>query len=167
MNRYPNLSGINYESLVDGEGVRTAIFFSGCPHHCPGCHNPGTWNPESGSEISYDLLKEMADSINKRPFVKGITFSGGDPFMFPRLTANFMEDLFDKLHNKDLTLWIYTGWTFDELQQLPDQEAVQELLVRADVLVDGPFIEAQKDRRLKFRGSRNQNIIRLKNGRKT
>lgn len=167
---YPNLAGINYESMVDGRGVRTAIFLSGCSHHCPGCQNPGTWDPYSGVEITEDLLREIADSIIKRPFLSGITLTGGDPLYDRYRTRRFLRDLL-KLLPEDrnrLNVWLYTGYTFEEVLLILEEEAdefdppLEDLLSMVDVMVDGRFDMGQKDKRLKFRGSRNQRILNVK-----
>lgn len=141
--------------MVDGAGVRTAIFLSGCAHHCDQCQNPETWNPEYGAVITIKTIQHIADEINKRDFVKGITLTGGDPFFHASATFDFLVALKAKL-NKPVSLWIYTGYTYEQLREDTD---MLPLLMASDVLVDGPFVWQQKDKRLRFRGSRNQRII--------
>lgn len=174
-NLYPNLCGVNYESLVDGEGVRTVLFFSGCPHHCPGCQNPDSWSPTAGDNVTDMLIQQIADEIGKRPFVRGITLSGGDPFYCPRQTWRFFKDLREavsqyrpdirgKSTNPCDDLWIYTGYTIEELwdktwEDQADRDAVVLLLTTARILVDGRFEESLANRKLRYRGSSNQRLI--------
>jgi len=151
------ISGVNYESLVDGDGVRTVLFLSGCSHHCKNCQNPDTWNPRYGVPITDELLDEIAENIHKRPFLAGVTLSGGDPFFSPDDTVELIQRLRCRRCINDL--WIYTGYTWEEIMH---NAKYMQLASHADVIVDGEFIEEQKDRRLKFRGSRNQRIIDVK-----
>ena len=160
---YPNLAGINYESLVDGEGVRTTIYLSGCPHGCPGCHNPESHDPNYGAVITPQMIQSIAKEIAKRPFLKGITLSGGDPFFNPEKTFLFITHLFEELHNltknkERYNLWIYTGAMFGELYY-SDNLFIHPILLLTDALVDGPFIQSMADKTLRFRGSSNQRII--------
>lgn len=162
MSIYPRLAGVNYESLVDGDGMRATIFLSGCSHKCPGCQNPQTWNPEYGTEITEEMIEEIANEIKKRSFLSGITISGGDPFYDPvktcALMTRLMDYLFDWLLWNDRTVWMYTGSVYEDLIQNKD---CVELLEYTDILVDGPFIQKLADKTLLFRGSSNQRIIDL------
>lgn len=159
--RFPRLSGVNYESFVDGEGVRTVFFFSGCPHHCPGCHNPETWNRNAGVQADEAMIQTMADEINKRSFLDGITLSGGDPFYQPQSVMTFLGALLKCCH-RPLTVWCYTGYQYEELND-PFQRT---LLSAIDVLVDGKFEQEKADRSLAFRGSKNQRIIDVRETKK-
>lgn len=155
-----HISGVNYESMVDGDGVRTTIFFSGCPHHCLGCHNPETWSPDTGEPATDELISRIADEINKRPYIRGITLSGGDPFMMPDKTFEFLDKLLGKIKDGKLLgcVWAYTGYTFEELLSI-DTADIYNLLDQIAVLIDGRFEEAKANRTLLFRGSSNQRII--------
>ena len=161
-NRYPRIAGINYESMVDGPGVRATIYLSGCSHHCLGCQNPDTWNPDNGLEIDQlTAIKDIATEIKKRPFLSGITLSGGDPLYDPHKTLNFLVDLLsacraDKPHA--INVWMYTGYTWEELQAMNDID-INVLLMLVNVLVDGRFEQDKADKRLRFRGSANQRLI--------
>lgn len=137
---------------VDGPGLRTAIYFAGCKHRCPGCHNEHTWDFNAGSNMELDDVFELI-KYNGFP----VTFTGGDPIyqaekIIP-LARKIKEDL-------KLDIWCYTGYTLEELYELKD-DAVNELLTMVDVLVDGPFVESLRDTTLPFRGSSNQRIINL------
>ncbi len=147
------LSGIVNDSIVDGAGFRLAVFMQGCPHGCPGCHNEETWDPQGGHEADTEDIRQM---LKSNPLLDGITLSGGDPFFQPEAAlamARITKDM-------GLNVWAYTGWTLEELQAM-ENPAVQALLEHIDVLVDGPFIQAQRSLALRFRGSANQRLIDL------
>lgn len=158
--KYPKLLGVNYESMVDGEGVRAVFFFSGCPHHCFGCHNPDSWDFEAGQDVTEEAISHFAEELIKRPFLSGITFSGGEPLLFPKKVWNFYWSLCNYAETL-LPLWIYTGYAWEELQRKITQgdESLKALLVHVSVLVDGRFEIKKADKRLLFRGSSNQRLI--------
>ena len=144
------IAGIIRESIVDGPGMRFVIFAQGCPHGCPGCHNPHTHDFEGGFDA--DVTSIMAE-IEKNPLLRGVTFSGGEPFS---QAAGFAA-LAKMLKADGYEVASYTGFTFEQLQNgTPEQ---QELLSFLDVLVDGEFILAQRNLDLRFRGSENQRIL--------
>jgi anaerobic ribonucleoside-triphosphate reductase activating protein len=145
------IAGVVRESVVDGPGLRYVIFAQGCPHRCAGCHNPETWDPAGGYEIS---LLELNNDVTANPLVSGVTFSGGEPFM---QAASFAV-LGLSLRHKGFHIVTYSGYTFEELLAMPD-EGVKDLLAVTDLLIDGPFLLAERDLTLPFRGSRNQRII--------
>lgn len=162
MSQLPHLSGVNYESVVDGEGVRATIFLSGCRHHCPGCQNPETWNPDFGEQPDAQSIAKIAEEINKRPFVSGLTLSGGDPMYDSSATFALLDKICTLLEKRSRwSVWMYTGFTWEELLARGD-EFCRQLVDRVDVVVDGRFLIDQADKRLKFRGSRNQRIIDVK-----
>ncbi len=145
------IAGIVEESFVDGDGCRFAVFVQGCPRRCSGCQNPETQPFHGGRDIdTEDILKQ----IDTNPLLSGITFSGGEPFCQPRPLA----ELANAVHARGLSVWSYTGNTLEELRAMKDED-VCALLNEIDVLVDGEYIEAERDLTLKFRGSRNQRII--------
>lgn len=139
------------DSIVDGPGLRYAIYVQGCPHHCPGCHNPQTHDFTGGQNI--DTL-EIWNEIRENPLLSGITFSGGEPFSQPKP----LLELAKKAHTKDLSVWAYSGWTFDELLSQENND-INALLREIDVLIDGAFQLEQRSLELSFRGSRNQRLI--------
>lgn len=145
------IAGIIRESIVDGPGIRFVVFTQGCPHHCPGCHNPESHDPAGGYDCEIDTI---LTEIQKDPLLKGVTFSGGEPFEQPEPLAELAE----QIKALGLDLFIYTGYLFEELQQRQDA-ATDRLIALADYIVDGPFILAEKSLELKFRGSRNQRMI--------
>ena len=147
------LAGVIRESIVDGPGFRFAIFCQGCPHHCPECHNPDTWDFEGGKETSFERILE---EIDKNPLLAGVTFSGGEPFC----QAEAFAALADEIRKRNLDIVTFTGYTYEELLEMSEKDhAVKELLEKTDLLIDGPFIKAEKDLTLQFRGSRNQRKI--------
>lgn len=147
------IAGVVRESVVDGPGLRYVIFAQGCPHHCSGCHNPETWDPAGGYEVA---AEELLADITRNPLLKGVTFSGGDPF----LQAGAFAALGRTLRQKGYDIVTYTGYTYEELQAVADP-GVQDLLTVTDILIDGPFVLAERDLTLPFRGSRNQRVIYL------
>ena len=148
------IAGTVSESIVDGPGIRYTIFTQGCPHHCEGCHNPETHDFNGGRLADTDRIFEH---IVRDPLLKGVTFSGGDPFCQPAP----LYDLGKKLkENTSLDIMIYTGYTFEQLLDMAKKDInVKNLLSVADIIVDGRFILAQRSLELKFKGSRNQRTI--------
>ena len=147
---------LQQDSIVDGEGIRTVIWTQGCTHNCNGCHNPETHDMRGGALIDVD---EICEQIRNLEGQDGITFSGGDPM--------FQIDECLKIAQtaKDcgLNVWCYTGFTFEELLKIANKKpALTEFLKLIDVLIDGKFVLEQKSFNIKFRGSRNQRIIDVK-----
>lgn len=150
------LAGVVRESIVDGPGFRFTIFCQGCPHKCPDCHNPETWNFEGGKDTSFERI---LDEIDKNPLLAGVTFSGGEPFC----QAEAFSALADEIKKRNLDIVTFTGYTYEELREMAaDDSAIGELLEKTDLLIDGPYIKEQRDLTLQFRGSRNQRIIDMK-----
>lgn len=147
------LAGVIRESIVDGPGIRFVIFTQGCPHHCPGCHNPGTHDPEGGYDSD---IGNLITEFQKNPLLKGVTLSGGDPFA----QAKKCVELASRIHALGKNVITYTGYTFEHLLAYADEEnGWRELLDQTDFLVDGPFLLTQKTLSLPFRGSKNQRIL--------
>ena len=138
-------------TTVDGPGLRTSIYFAGCRHHCPGCHNPQSWDPLSGDLFS---LTEILEIVEEEDF--DVTLSGGDPLY----NWQTLPTLIDELKKNRRNIWIYTGFTWEEIISKPE---LFESIKNADVLVDGKYIESLKDIDLPFRGSSNQRIIDIQN----
>lgn len=133
---------------VDGPGLRTSVYFAGCNHHCPGCHNPQSWDFEGGEAMSVLRIKEIIDDCDFN-----VTFSGGDPLMQP---VDEMVELARLLKADGRTIWCYTGYSYEYVASRPEYK---ELLACIDVLVDGPFVESLRDISLRFRGSSNQRLV--------
>lgn len=145
------IAGTVGESIVDGPGIRYVIFTQGCPHHCPGCHNPETHDFAGGQEIDTEVL--LAD-IRKNKLVAGVTFSGGEPFA----QAKALLPLAQALRADGRHLMAFSGYTFEELLASAD-EAVRPFLETLDLLVDGRFVLEERSLELRFRGSRNQRVL--------
>lgn len=156
MSKTIRLAGIAYESLVNGPGLRRVFFSQGCNHNCKGCFNPSTHCFSSGELKDIDKLVE---DIRENPMLKGVTFSGGDPF---EQASNFAE-MAVKIKKSGLNIWCYTGYSFEYIvQHIAEQEGWKKLLLNIDVLVDGKFDESKQSEKLKYRGSSNQRIIDVK-----
>ena len=145
-------SPITFDSIVDGPGIRAVVWFQGCPHHCAGCHNPETWTTEGGNIMTID---EVVNTIARNPLQTGVTLSGGDPLHQPEACLDIIKRL---KAIKNYSIWLYTGYTIEQLQE-ENNDIINEILQNIDVLVDGPFVLAEKSLDLPFRGSRNQRII--------
>ena len=145
-----NLSGLISDSIVDGPGIRTTVFSQGCPHHCPGCHNPETWDFGCGTDVEEERILEI---VRSNPLCRGVTFSGGEPFAQP---AGFAK-LARLLKEKGYEVASYTGYTFEQL--LAGSQEQREFLEAIDILIDGPFLLAEKSLEVPFRGSKNQRIL--------
>lgn len=144
------IAGIANDSIVDGPGLRLTVFTQGCPHRCPGCHNPQTHDFSGGREEDCDaILKAMREN----PLLDGVTFSGGEPFCQPEACALIAREA----HRAGLNVWCYSGYRFEEL--LCAQEPQKALLREIDVLVDGRFILEKRTLECRFRGSSNQRLI--------
>lgn len=137
------------DTTVDGPGFRTTVYAAGCPNACPGCQNPQTWRKEAGRMTPVEDILEV---IRADEFAD-VTFSGGDPMYQPGGFARLARLVKEETHKN---IWCYTGYTYERLLQ---NAAQRELLNWIDVLVDGPYIEAERDPDLLFRGSRNQRLI--------
>lgn len=151
-----NISGYINESLVDGIGVRTTIFISGCKHSCDDCQNPEVQNFNNGKEFTLDVQMDIINQIKENPLIQGITLSGGDPMFSAKEVCDFIKLVKNELEN--INIWCYTGFTFEEIINSKNIHMIN-LLKMCDVLVDGRFIKNQKDITLSFKGSKNQRII--------
>ena len=150
--------GIEPESIVDGPGFRYVLFVQGCPHHCHGCHNPESWAFDAGYDMT---VNEVFEDICGRPWLRGVTFSGGEPFeQVPALL-----DLAKNIKGAGLTLMSYSGYTLEELEARHDK-ATDELLEMLDILVDGRYDEKLRNLTLVYCGSENQRVIDMKKTRR-
>lgn len=153
-----NYHNITKDDLRNGDGLRVVLWLAGCEHHCPGCQNPITWDPDGGLKFDSDALQELLDDLD-HDYISGITFSGGDP-LHPNnregvtMIASFVKELFGK------TVWIYTGYLWEKVKDLPVMQYV-------DVLVDGPFIQELADVKYPWAGSTNQRVIDVQKSLKT
>ena len=145
------------ESIADGEGIRLVVFCCGCNHYCSNCQNPESWNINIGTYYDITTISDyIVDLYNKNDkLYSGITFSGGDPIYQKEEVLNLIMNIKSRL--KDINIWLYTGYTYEEIKDL-------EILKHIDVLVDGKFDINKKYPRVSYRGSNNQRLIYLENG---
>lgn len=147
---------VTFPDVNNGLGCRITIWVSGCAHHCKGCHNPETWDFHSGREFTQEDKDRVFDLLSK-PYMKGVTFSGGDPLCSYEEVLAFAKELKERFPQKDI--WLYTGFTIEYIQG-----HMSEILDYIDYLVDGKYMEELRDITLAFRGSKNQIIWEKKNG---
>ena len=157
------IAGINENDFVNGKGVSVSLFLQGCPFHCKGCHNPETWNPDGGEIWDWnELINHILELITANGIQRNLSILGGEPLDtydkrdFIRLLIKVVKSRFP-----DIKICIWTGYTYDQLIEIVD---AGEILANIDYLIEGLFILEQRDVTLKWRGSRNQNIINLKKG---
>lgn len=146
------VSGIIHNTIVDGPGIRTSIYLSGCNHFCNKCHNPQTWNPKYGTKLE---IIDIVNSLKDDPSDYGITISGGDPFYNAKNLLMLLKCLKKFYPSKNIL--VYSGYYLHELQSKIQKECLSYI----DILIDGPFEYQNCDFSLKFRGSSNQRIIYL------
>lgn len=151
-----NYQTIFYDNMLNGEGLRVILWLSGCSHHCPGCHNPETHDPNSGAKFTRLVKEKIFDELRK-DYIDGITLTGGDPlFLSSREeVSKLVHEIKKKFPTK--TIWMYTGFLYEEVS---DMDIFQENLV--DVLLDGKYIAAEHEAKLMYVGSKNQRIIDVK-----
>ena len=158
-----NILSVIPESIVDGKGIRTSIYVSGCTHNCKGCHNPESHNFKNGKLLDEKYALEIVNNIKKNNIIDGITLSGGDPLHINNLPGvKYLLELLELKLKKHMNTWIYTGYTIEELLKRK-YEGVEkytfDILSMTDVLVDSKFVLEKRDTSLKFRGSSNQRVI--------
>lgn len=164
-----NYAGVKYCDIANGTGCRTVLFVSGCRNACKGCFQPHTWDFCYGEEFDEDIQKRILDSLEPE-YIRGLTLLGGEPFEEEnqKELLPFVRKVRSRYPKKDI--WAFTGYIY-ERDLLPGgrkyTQDTEELLSYIDVLVDGPFIEEQKDITLRFRGSLNQRVIDVKKTRES
>ena len=168
-----NYHKIEKTSIANGTGIRVVLWVGGCSLHCKGCHNPETWSLDSGKLFDEKAKKELFEALDK-PYIQGITFSGGHPLepQNAEEVLSLIKEIKEKFPAKDI--WLYTGYTFEEICERYCNQAIYNLysnitesniwsnIQHIDVIVDGRYIEEQRDLTLKWRGSRNQRVIDVK-----
>lgn len=146
-----NYHNITYDDMNNGDGLRAVLWVAGCDHCCPECQNPVTWDPDDGLMFGLDAWEELEDLLDK-DYISGLTLSGGDP-----LFEGNREDILTlcelvKASFPNKTIWLYTGYCYEDIKDLPVIEYI-------DILVDGPYVKELRDTKLKWRGSSNQRVI--------
>lgn len=168
-----NYHNITHDDMNNGDGLRVVLWLSGCSHHCKNCQNPQTWNPSSGILFDEEAKNEIFKELSK-DYISGITFSGGDPLHENNLkeVLNLIKEIRNKFLQK--TIWLYTGYSWDDIWQesniiidnhtlkvYEDYKKRQNIISLCDVLIDGEYIDEQRDITLKWRGSKNQRVINI------
>lgn len=149
-----NYHNINHCDMLNGNGIRVSLWVSGCNMHCKGCHNQQTWDFNSGIVFDDDAKEELFDALSK-PYIKGLTLTGGHPLENENINEvySLCKEIKEKFPTKDI--WLYTGYTFEDINSY--------LIIKyIDILVDGPYIEELRDVSLHWRGSKNQRVIDVK-----
>jgi anaerobic ribonucleoside-triphosphate reductase activating protein len=148
-----NYHNIVKDDMLNGDGLRVTLFVAGCNHNCYNCHNPETFDPNGGIPFDDDALEEIYNELSK-DYVSGITLTGGDPLYIGN--RDTVTELLMNIKSKftDKTVWLYTGYVYEEISDL-------EVIKYVDVLVDGPYVDELRDTTLRWRGSSNQRVIRL------
>jgi anaerobic ribonucleoside-triphosphate reductase activating protein len=149
-----NLYGYIPESVNEGTGLRAVLFISGCRHACPGCFSPDSWSFRAGEPFTEERQQQILQEVTAHPLLEGVTLCGGDPFFSAAECASWVRQL--RAVRPDLTVWAYTGFVYEELVADPARAELSRL---CDVIIDGPYIAAERDVSLPYRGSRNQRII--------
>ena len=154
---------MNYSQLIacdtaNGEGIRTSLFVSGCTNHCPGCFNQEAQDFSYGKLYTQDTENMLLDCV-KQPYISGLSILGGDPLCQDDMGLITLNFLTHKVHSLGKTVWLWTGFKWEDFNFTNNFSLKSMLLSTCDVVVDGPFIEAEKDLTLAFRGSRNQRVI--------
>ena len=145
---------ITKDDMLNGDGLRVVLWVAGCSHHCKGCQNPITWDPKGGIPFDGAAKEEIFDQLNQ-DYISGLTFSGGDPLFEQNReeVTKFAKEVKEKYPDK--TIWLYTGYRFEEIRDL-------EILKYLDIVVDGRFILEERDVTLEWKGSANQRVIDVK-----
>ena len=156
-----NYAGIIKNDISAGEGVCVTFFTQGCPYHCPGCHNPETWDFNGGKEFTVDVLNNILDSINANGIQRNFCLMGGEPLCKENAFLSYLITLNVRQTYPDIKIYIWSGNTFENLIQ-ESNPFISKTLALADYLIDGPYMKSLRDITLSMRGSRNQRIIDLK-----
>lgn len=158
---------IRTDDMLNGDGLRVVLFVSGCDHHCSNCHNPETWNCNSGIPFNQNTVATIMEEL-KKDYISGITFSGGDP-LHPN-NVDLVNSLitYIRTHFPDKTIWLYTGYTLEDIYQSADDSCSEtmkrlNIVMSVDVLVDGKFEQALADVNYPWAGSINQRVIDIPN----
>ena len=155
-------AGINKNDFSAAPGVSVSFFAQGCPHRCPGCHNPETWDYEGGKDFTPKVIDEILEALSANGINRSLAVMGGEPLCENNcfLTLLLIKNIKEKSPRTKIYVW--TGYYYDDLLKAGNPY-VKQILDLANVLIDGPYIEAQRDLTLPMRGSSNQNIINLTN----
>lgn len=153
-------AGLNKNDFSAAPGVSVTFYTQGCPHHCFGCHNPETWNFEGGKEFTPEVIDEILEALTANNIMRSLAIQGGEPLCVENefLTLLIIKTVKEKF--PDIKIYIWTGYYFNSL---PNTPYIKQILELTDCLIDGPYIEDERDITLPMRGSRNQNVIYFDN----
>lgn len=153
-------AGLIENDFAAGDGVCVSFWVQGCPHHCPGCHNPETWDFEAGKQLPENILDKIDEAILANGIKRNLAILGGEPLCFENISLVFSILYHIRFKFPGITIYLWTGYTLEELKQLDYYEiAIKPTIDLTNVLIDGPYIEEQRDITLPMRGSRNQRIL--------
>lgn len=154
-------AGLILNDVTAAPGLSVSFFSQGCPHRCQGCQNPETWSFEGGLEFTTEVLKNIIDGLTAQGIHRNLCIMGGEPLCFENafLTRLIIKEVREKIPETKIYVW--TGYTYDQLQTEPPHAVIPDILNDINVLIDGPYIESLRDITLEMRGSSNQNIIDL------
>lgn len=155
-----NYAGIIKNDVTAGEGVCVSFFTQGCPHHCAGCHNPETWAFDGGKEFTQEVLTEIIESIKANGIQRNLCIMGGEPLCPENQFLTWLVISNVKEQYPDIKVYIWTGYLYEDLIKDSSSKIIS-ILEMTDVLIDGPYIQEERDITLPMRGSRNQRIINL------
>ena len=153
-------AGLMENDFSDGQGICVSLWTQGCPHHCPGCHNPETWDFDGGYEVPDDIRGEIVKAISANGIIRNFSILGGEPLCQQNLdfVLNIVTSI--RIAYPNIKIYIWTGYTFDELLQSNDERIIK-ILKQINFLIDGKYEESLRDITLPLRGSSNQNIIEI------
>ena len=154
------LAGVERHSSVNGPGVRYVVFFQGCPHHCPKCHNPETWDFNGGKEFTPEVIDDICKGLIARGIHRDLCILGGEPLCSENLFLTTLVIKEVKKRMPYIKIYVWTGYTYEELKNFSDYK-IKYILNTIDYLIDGPYIDELRDITLPMRGSSNQRIIDL------
>ena len=151
-------AGLIKNDIAAAPGVSVSLYVQGCPHHCPGCHNPQTWDFKGGKEFTFDTLNEIIEALQENGIKHSLSILGGEPLCPENqfLTSMVIRQVREKL--PDVKIYLWTGYEYDKLSSVSSQH-LDYILKEIDCIIDGPYVEAERDISLPLRGSRNQNVI--------
>lgn len=156
-----NYLKINYNDIANGEGLSVSVFVSGCPHHCPGCFNPESWDFSAGDELTEEIMDNIVEHMSDYGIMRNLSILGGEPLAESNLSGVYK--LIQKARKKygDFKIYLWTGYLYEDLLK-QDNPLINKILNEIDILIDGPYIADLRDITLKLRGSSNQRIIQLR-----
>lgn len=153
-------SGIIFNDVTAAPGLCVTYFAQGCPHHCPGCHNPETWSFSGGMEFTNDTLNSIIDGLTAQGINRNLCIMGGEPLCEENIFLTYLIISNVKKRVPEAKIYVWTGYVYEKLKEM-NYPKINEVLELTDFLIDGPYIEAERDVTLLMRGSRNQRIIDL------